>query len=67
MIFLDAYYADANPSRLTTRKSLWELKAKLTLTEQYAPVDGLRHFSAWSAGKYLRRGAVSPRRYKAGG
>jgi hypothetical protein len=47
MIFLDAYYADAIPSRLTTRKFLRELKAKLTLTEHHAPVDGLRHFSTW--------------------
>jgi hypothetical protein len=67
MILLDAYYADAIHSHLTTREFLWELKAKLTLTEHYAPVDGLRHFSAWSAGTYLRRGAVSPRRYKARG
>jgi len=47
MIFLDAYYAAAIPSRLTTREFLRELKAKLTLTEHYAPVDGLRHFSTW--------------------
>jgi spermidine synthase len=47
MIFLDAYYADAIPSRLTTREFLRELKAKLTRTDHYAPVDGLLHFSTW--------------------
>jgi spermidine synthase len=67
MICLDAYDADAMPSRLTTREFLRELEAKLPLTDHYAPVDGLRHFSTWSAGKYLRQGAVSPRRYRAGG
>ena len=67
MILLDAYYADAIPSHLTTREFLRELKAKLALTGRYAPVDGLRHFPTWYAGKYLRQGAVSPRRYMAGG
>jgi hypothetical protein len=67
MIWLDAYYADAMPSRLTIRALLRDLEAKLTLTDHYAPVDGLRHFSAWYAGTSLRQGAVSPRRYRAGG
>jgi hypothetical protein len=47
MILLNAYYADAIPSHLTTREFLRELKAKLTRTDHYAPVDGLLHFSAW--------------------
>ena len=46
LIFLDAYYADAIPSRLTPGH-FSGLKRSLTLTDHYAPVEGLRHFSTW--------------------
>ena len=60
MILLDAYYADAIPSHLTTREFLRELKAKLALTGRYAPVDGLRHFPAWYARKVSEIGSGQP-------